>query len=484
MTTHRTKLHHVAAVALLLLTATVTAQQQQQHLRASSTTNNHRQLGSRCETTEDCPGSLQCIAQECSFAGITTPITTTPGGLGSLASSTTTTPAPVPGVVVTSVPMTPVPMTPVPVPATPVPVPMTPVPVPATPVPVPATTVPAATTTPATTTTPVPAPPAVVFANNDRCTSAVGPIPMTAAGLGATRAIITKGTTVGATAPPTALATCNNIPATGPGVYYTVVGTGDLMTASTCWPETGYDTAISVYTNSGNNNRRSLKQDKDENDKDDEDNEDSNNSVQGGGGTGCASLRCVTANDDASGHGGVCPHSSMYSRVQWMSNLGQTYTLLVHGFNNKVGAFDLNVVTHRPLNTKCSDATTLPISPKGSTDTIVGTTFQASLPWGENKSTNCGGRFGLIGDTPSVWYKVRTTTTQTIEASTCHPLTDFDTKLHIFQGSCSSNGSCIGGNDNYNSPARCSLTQWTANAGTDYYILVHAFMVDQVRVYG
>ena len=85
----------------------------------------------------------------------------------------------------------------------------------------------------------------------------------------------------------------------------------------------------------------------------------------------------------------------------------------------------------------------------------------------------------MIGDTSSVWYKVRSATTRTIEASTCHPLTDFDTKIHIFQGSCTSSGSCIGGNDNYDSPGRCSLTQWTATAGTDYYILVHAFMFDQ-----
>lgn len=100
--------------------------------------------------------------------------------------------------------------------------------------------------------------------------------------------------------------------------------------------------------------------------------------------------------------------------------------------------------------------------------------------------TNCiracfallGGRFGLVGDTSSVWYKVTSPIKQTLEASTCHTLTDFDTKLHIFEGSCASSASCLGGNDNYQSPNRCSLTTWTAQANTPYYVLVHAFMVD------
>lgn len=84
-----------------------------------------------------------------------------------------------------------------------------------------------------------------------------------------------------------------------------------------------------------------------------------------------------------------------------------------------------------------------------------------------------GGQFGLIGEANSVWYRV-IGTGGTLEASTCNPETTFDTKIHIFEG-CGIN-TCIGGNDNFQSPERCSLTQWQTESGKEYYILVHGFL--------
>ena len=209
------------------------------------------------------------------------------------------------------------------------------------------------------------------FAGNDVCSSAIGPIPVTAEGLGNSRAILTHGTSNGAAVPTSLAPTCNSIRHNGPGVWYTVIGTGARMTASTCWYGTDYDTAISVYTSS---RRRDLKK------------EDDNTVGASGGSGGCSSLQCVNANDDASGNFGSCRINSLYSRVQWESVRGETYYILVHSFNNRVGNFDLNVITARPLNERCSDAISIPISD----DTIIGTTFQAELPWGSNKATNCG----------------------------------------------------------------------------------------------
>lgn len=90
---------------------------------------------------------------------------------------------------------------------------------------------------------------------------------------------------------------------TAPGVWYSVVGTGGLMTAETCGPEYWYDTKLSVYTD------------------------------------GCETLTCVAGNDDN------CPDgaSSLLSGVTWESVEGQEYLILVHGYSSNTGEFDLYV---------------------------------------------------------------------------------------------------------------------------------------------
>ena len=95
------------------------------------------------------------------------------------------------------------------------------------------TTAPAPTVTAATpnpTNRPATAPPVPVdTTRNDRCTNAKGPIAITAQGLGNSRAIIYEDTTVGARIPIVTPDRCNRITNSGPGVWYKVVGTGELM---------------------------------------------------------------------------------------------------------------------------------------------------------------------------------------------------------------------------------------------------------------
>ena len=55
-------------------------------------------------------------------------------------------------------------------------------------------------------------------------------------------------------------------------------------------------------------------------------------------------------------------------------------------------------------------------------------------------------------------------------------MTKFDTKLHIFQNSCDSNSNCIIGNDNFVGYDQCSTVQWMAQAGIEYYIMVHGML--------
>lgn len=103
----------------------------------------------------------------------------------------------------------------------------------------------------------------------------------------------TSGSTVSATTDSAPLCVTTN---TAPGVWYTIVGDGDVFTMSLC--ASTYDTKISVYTGT------------------------------------CGALVCETGNDD------FC---SLQSQVQFQSVAGTTYYVLVHGFSAATGDFTLDV---------------------------------------------------------------------------------------------------------------------------------------------
>ena len=111
----------------------------------------------------------------------------------------------------------------------------------------------------------------------------------------------TLGTTLNATIDDT-FPTCGT-GITSPGVWYSVIGTGNTITATTCTNFFGYDTKISVYCGS------------------------------------CEEPTCVTGNDDQ------CPDgaNSLLSTVTWCSQVGAEYLILVHGFGGQSGDFELDV---------------------------------------------------------------------------------------------------------------------------------------------
>jgi hypothetical protein len=88
---------------------------------------------------------------------------------------------------------------------------------------------------------------------------------------------------------------------TGPGIWYSVSGTGHTLTASTCSINTLYDTKLNVFCGT------------------------------------CSDLSCIDGNDDAS-----CSNGSA-STISWCSVAGRTYYVLVQGYNNASGAFQLSV---------------------------------------------------------------------------------------------------------------------------------------------
>ncbi|MDH3403280.1 MAG: hypothetical protein OES32_12355 [Acidobacteriota bacterium] len=111
---------------------------------------------------------------------------------------------------------------------------------------------------------------------------------------------LTAGTTIGAgdDAPGFCGTTANS-----PSVWYTVVGTGNTITVTTCEDFGGgadYDTKASVYCDN-------------------------------------CGFTCVGGNDDS------CPSSALHSTFSFCSAPSTTYDVMVHGFGGQSGNFDLNV---------------------------------------------------------------------------------------------------------------------------------------------
>jgi hypothetical protein len=124
---------------------------------------------------------------------------------------------------------------------------------------------------------------------NDERRNAYGPM------IPAVNDTIIPGTTTTATMDPEAQACGTATASTAPGVWYSVMGNGKVITASTCGLASGFDTQISVFK-------------------------------------GLTTLQCVNGNDDSCGKG---------SLVAWSSEVNEVYYVLVHGAEGASGNFFL-----------------------------------------------------------------------------------------------------------------------------------------------
>jgi len=137
------------------------------------------------------------------------------------------------------------------------------------------------------------------FVENDICEDAIGPLEVDS---------VTAGSTSGATADEPPDIDCGTS-VTAPGVWYTVVGTGNTMTASTCNdgnPATGsaaYDTKISVYC------------------------------------ADCEVKECIGGQDDD-----LANCSGFSTKFDWPTQEGATYNVFVHGFSSQTGDFELAIL--------------------------------------------------------------------------------------------------------------------------------------------
>ena len=170
-------------------------------------------------------------------------------------------------------------------------------------------------------------------------------------------------TTQGATTTGAPTTACGTTSGSG-GVWFTYVGTGDIVTFSLCG--SAYNTKIQVFTGS------------------------------------CGAFNCVTGNDNFCGN---------QSQVQIATTLGSLYYIYVYGSGTSQGVFTLNTTCvtppSPPLNDECFNAINIPINPNGEcTNSISGTIFGATQ---SSQTSSC---IGFADD--DVWYKFIATQTQHI----------------------------------------------------------------------
>ncbi len=237
---------------------------------------------------------------------------------------------------------------------------------------------------------------------NDLCTGAIP---------------ITCGTSVSGnttTASIDAVASCNGVTLnSAPGVWYSFVGNGQLITLNTC-TGTAYDSEIGVFSGS------------------------------------CGAPVCVTANDDFCG---------AQSQVSFVSTIGTTYYILVTGFSTGTGAFTLSITCAPAIaNDLCT----------GAININCGQTINASTSGAGIDAVP----FCTVGlsSAPGVWYSfVGTGTDNTL--SLCG--SSYDTEIGVFTGTCGSLV-CVAGNDDF-CGLQSQVTIPNTTFGVTYYVLVTGF---------
>lgn len=252
--------------------------------------------------------------------------------------------------------------------------------------------------------------PAVLAANvaqaqvpNDDCANAI------AISCGQTVA----GNTTEATPDPLALDCGTSVSAAG--IWYSFAGNGEAITLSTCI-NFGYDTKINVYTGS------------------------------------CGNFSCVAGNDD----GGDC---EVGSTVSFPSVSGNTYFILVQGFEGATGEFEMTVECGPITNDYCVAA-----EPIACNQSLSGSTLEATF----DPLPPCG--TGI--QAPGVWYTF-TGISDPVVISTCESF-DYDTRINVFVGACGQLV-CVDGNDDTPGVGTCSTVNFVPDPEEQYYILVQGY---------
>ncbi len=225
-------------------------------------------------------------------------------------------------------------------------------------------------------------------------------------------------------------------PLSSPGLWYLVVGNGEIMTAHTCTYETNFDTVMSVHSGI------------------------------------CEALTCVGFDDDS------C--MSAASSVSWGTEPLVNYYIRIQSFGDwsQSGQFGLNVTSFpAAVNDRCDGAIALSTAAEveGSMEGASG--FSDLPPCSYDYSD------------PSLWYYIDGTGTG-LKVSTCSPMNNFTGGMHVFKGSSCSDLICEGlqyidwrnyGNhtdyflDDYRCLDQAIAVNFFAEEDVRYYILLFSF---------
>jgi hypothetical protein len=249
--------------------------------------------------------------------------------------------------------------------------------------------------------------------DNDSCDDAFGPITPGVGKflLGST----SDGATIDTEAPSCGLASS----ATAPGVWYTIIGDGGAITASTC-TGTGFDSQISIFTGS------------------------------------CDQLTCVDGNSNACG---------LQSLVAIQSIQDETYHVLVHGFGGASGNFALQIITEAPpliAGDFCATSKILELGVPRAVS-LTDATEDADVPrcfsWPDDGLPSIG-----------VWYRiVGTGNTMSIQLDSTVETEFCGSFISVLTGSGCSNLSCVLKKD-------CiGMCDWESAAEQVYYIFISYF---------
>lgn len=221
----------------------------------------------------------------------------------------------------------------------------------------------------------------------------------------------------------------------GRGVWYVVIGTGNVMTVSTCHPSTDFDTRFGVQS-------------------------------------GSCSAGCV--NDEVSLE--IAPCGNPFGRqVTFDSVNGQAYYIHVIGTTtSNTGTFGLNVVDYpRPSNDACLSPAPL----------LVGGGVVSGTTIGATKEHFCF-RSGSDPIGRGVWY-LAIGNGNVYTVSTCDAQTTFQTEVRVQDGSCSagclpdrSSGLCANGN-----PFGQTVS-FESVPGRPYYIYIRGSVPSSVGDFG
>ena len=228
-------------------------------------------------------------------------------------------------------------------------------------------------------------------------------------------------------------------------MWYKFEKTGPAqITASTCNDGSDFDTKISIFR----------------------------------GDPDCGDLICLGGRDDTFG----CDLRTILSDVEGGAFGANTYYILVHGFGQEVGNFQLDVLVEPLDEIPCGPIQDLGrLANNEKSATILGNNEGAPI----TDVPNCGGAAAF--NTKPVWYEIDVDCVTMLTVSTCFDETNFDTQITILEGF---PGGCVDGNgqficvDAQDDTGRCDLQtildvpregEFGPPVSKTYFILVHGF---------